>query len=99
MNDLIYLDNWEDYRKIEKLLREQYPNCIIEHAPKPDGIGCQTRMDFKCEGLEEDEYYKFLVQHGFVMESFTFNLRLMKAKDEKDKATLDKYFQMANEVQ
>ena len=73
MEELIYAG-----QKVEKLIREKYPQAVIEDAS--DYIHTE-RFKVEIDEVSKEEFYSFAKKNGFIKECFGFLLRTLREKE------------------
>lgn len=73
MEELIYAG-----QKVEKLIREKYPQAVIEDAS--DYIHTE-RFKVEIDKASKEEFYSFAKKNGFIGECFGFLLRALRKKE------------------
>lgn len=77
MYDLIYTENYEDYKEIKQIIKDSHSVAIMEDAS--DGIHTNRfSVEYK---IEHDDWFLFLLKKGFALLSLNFQLALRKNPD------------------
>ena len=78
MNDLIYVNNQNDYKEIKQIIELKYPDAVIE-----DASDCIHTYRFSVDFESEfDDWILFILKNHFAMCSMVFQL---KARTDPDK--------------
>lgn len=77
MYDLIYAENYEDYKEIRDIIKEEYPKAKIE-----DGSDSVHTNRFSVEfEIDKDDWFLSILKKGFAMCSLNFQLEIGKNPD------------------
>ena len=85
MNDLIYTENYDAYKKIKNVIQTEYENAEIEDAS--DGIHT-NRFSVDLE-IEQDDWFLFICKNGFAWCSLGFQL-VVRREPERVKKLISK---------
>lgn len=85
MYDLIYTENHKDYREIWNIIKNKYPDSLLEDGS--DSIH-KNRFSFEYD-IEKEIWFEFIITNGFAMLSLNFQMMLRQEPD-KVKELVDK---------
>ena len=78
MFDLIYCENHDNYKEIQSLIKNQFPNAVLDDGS--DSIH-ENRFSVEME-IEQEAWFTFVIEKGFALLSFNFTVYAMKNPKE-----------------
>ena len=84
MYDLIYAENYNDYKEIWDIIKKEYHDALLEDGS--DQIH-KHRFSVKFE-IEQEPWFKFIIKNDFAMLSLNFQL-VIRQEPDKIKELID----------
>jgi len=85
MYDLIYTENYSDYKEIKEVIKKEYQKADIEDAS--DTVHT-NRFSVEFE-IEQESWFEFIIKNGFAMLSLNFQF-MVRNEPYKIKELVDK---------
>lgn len=79
MYDLIYAENYNDYKEIWDIIKKEYLNAVLEDGS--DDIH-ENRFSVDCNIDLMDNWFPFIINKGFALLSFNFQV-MMRTKPKE----------------